>query len=184
MVHRTIQLAGLNDHFSHETICGMLTTLYWHQDHYIGTEQLALFCWTDSSCALPTGYVWCHYTKVKSKGAGGIRTHGGVTHDGFQDRYNNPLCHGSKIIGGLSWYRANIFQSNKVMGNFFDRCPTPQWYFLDRRPMTSQVLVRQVPYHLEYFICQTHEPSCYQPMAPVIGIEPMSPGCTSSLPLN
>lgn len=102
--------------------------------------------------------------RLKSKGAGGIRTHGGVTHDGFQDRCINPLCHGSIIVVGLSWYPANIFQSNKVIGIFFDRCPTPRWYFLDRRPMTSQVLFRQVPYHLEDSVYQTHEPSCYQPI--------------------
>ena len=30
-------------------------------------------------------------------GGGGIRTHGGFSHAGFQDRYHEPLGHPSKI---------------------------------------------------------------------------------------
>src|SRR6185437_6512685 len=54
-------------------------------------------------------------------GERGIRTPGGVTLNGFQDRRNRPLCHLSgckiKVCGGngqiLTTLRANIFDGGK-----------------------------------------------------------------------
>ena len=68
---------------------------------------------------------------MQRKGGGGIRTHVGVTQDGFQDRCLKPLGHATtSFIYSISVKKANSFRSFHCMSVIFVEITGCQSFFM------------------------------------------------------